>query len=161
MIYQLPECNEISIWLDLGLFGGSRATRSAAASRRFGGVAEVADAKEKALLFCLICHVFIASLDNTGLFWRPNPDFGGDLLGPSAIRDQGVIDKLQGHLLAHFTLQDERIAIALRVLLDGAGEEFVSRLSVEHEATANYGHVGESWVTGVKKLFGAEAIANG
>jgi len=54
------------------------------------------------------------------------------------------------------TSQTEFEAMVLKVLVEGAGEEFVSRLHVEHEATANDGHVGDRWVGAVEKLLGTD-----
>ena len=111
LIYWLPLDDEIPIWLELGLFGVVE-PRSDQPPPPMVEVGLLRDsvAKNDVLLFCLVCHAFMGGLDNTGLAWRPDPDFGQILLGPAVIRDRGVTDKMQGHLVAHFRLQDERVA---------------------------------------------------
>jgi hypothetical protein len=132
VVYILPEDDEIPIWFELGLFGvvAPRPDQPPLPLVEVGLMQESVG-KNDVLLFCLLCHGFMGGLDNSGFAWRPDPDFGVDLLGPSVIRDRGVPDKLQGHLVAHFRLQDERIAIP--VLDHGA------------ERQARYARAAEEW----------------
>ena len=112
VVYNLPEYDEIPIWLDLGLFGvvAPRPDQPPPPLVEVG-LMKQSVGKNDVLLFCLLCHGFMGGLDNAGFAWRPDPDFGVLLLGPSVIRDRGVTDKMQGHLVAHFMLQEERIAV--------------------------------------------------
>ena len=112
IIYNLPHDDEIPIWLDLGLFGvvAQRPDQPSPPLVEVGLMKHPVG-EDDALLFCLLCHGFMGGLDNGGFAWRPDPDFGELLLGPSVIQDRGVTDKMQGHLVAHFLLNDERIAV--------------------------------------------------
>jgi len=112
VIYWLPIDDEIPIWLDLGLFGvvEPRPNQPPPPLVEVGLMREPVGGND-VLLFCLVCHGFMGGLDNGGGFWRPEPGFGDVLLGPTVIRDRGVTDKLQGHLVAHFRLEDERVAM--------------------------------------------------
>ncbi|MDP6824333.1 MAG: helix-turn-helix domain-containing protein, partial [Dehalococcoidia bacterium] len=95
VVYILPEDDEIPIWFELGLFGvvAPRPDQPPLPLVEVGLMQESVG-KNDVLLFCLLCHGFMGGLDNSGFAWRPDPDFGVDLLGPSVIRDRGVPDKL-------------------------------------------------------------------
>lgn len=112
LIYNLPEYDEIPIWLELGLFGvvDPRPDQPSPPLVEIGLMKQTVG-RNDVLLFCLLCHGFMGGLDNLGLAWRPDPNFGEILLGPSVVRDRGATDKMQGHLVAHFRLQEERIAV--------------------------------------------------
>ena len=112
IIYDLPDNDEIPVWLDLGLFGvvAPRPDQPSPPLVEVGLMKQPVGEND-VLLFCLLCHGFMGGLDNGGFAWRPDPGFGEVLLGPSVIRDRGATDKMQGHLVAHFRLQEERIAV--------------------------------------------------
>ena len=111
-VYWLPMDDEIPIWLELGLFGvvAPRPDQPSPPLVEVGLIKQSVGEND-VLLFCLLCHAFMGGLDNAGYAWLPDPDFGEALLGPSVIRDRGVTDEMQGHLVAHFMLQEERIAV--------------------------------------------------
>ena len=132
IIYNLPHDDEIPIWLELGLFGvvAPRPDQPSPPLVEVGLMKQPVR-EDDALLFCLLCHGFMGGLDNGGFAWRPDPDFGEILLGPAVIRDRGVTDQMQGHLVAHFRLQEERIAVPV--------------LDLEAEYRARWAHAAEEW----------------
>jgi len=133
VIYWLPEYDEIPIWLDLGLFGvvEPRPDQPPPPGLSVGSLREPVQ-QDDVLLFCLICHGFMGGLDNTNQASRPDPDLSEPLLGPNVIRDRGVTDTLQGHLVAHFRLQDERIAMP-------------APLDIEAQYRARWARAAEEW----------------
>jgi len=133
VIYWLPDDDEIPIWLDLGLFGvvGNGPDQPTYPHVEVGLMRKLVG-KDDVLLFCLVCHGFMGGLDNSNQAWRPDPNLGGALLGSNVIRDRGVTDKLQGHLVAHFRLQDERVANP-------------APIDYRTEQRANWARVAEKW----------------
>lgn len=112
VVYVLPLPHETPVWFELGLF----AVVKPPPDQRYPlvprlGLLEKLVQEADMLVFCLLCHEFMSALNSLDGGWQLETMVGSELQIPSRTSDHGAVDEMQGHLVAHFVVQQDRIAV--------------------------------------------------